>query len=481
MAALLTSCNSDDDSLEYNDPVNVAVTAFSLRYNSSNLGLDSAYFSIDLDHGVIFNADSLRKGTDISKVVANITFSTNVSSAVISMSGGSVRTGEIDYKENPSDSIDFTGNVTLTVKADNDRMSKTYRIKVNVHKENPDSLVWTDLAKAKLPSRLPDPVAQRTVKLGNRAVCLVQENDGTYTISASSDLYNNIWQSRRVSFPFTPKVETFTASDSELYMLSDDGTLYHSNDLATWTSTGQRWSSLIGAYVSTVVGLTTDGDKTVFAQYPAGDLNAAEAPADFPRSGTSNFVTLQNKWTSSPVAFFTGGTKTDGSLSDTTWAFDGAEWIRLSQGGIPALDGSSIIPYYAYRKNSAGDGFNEFTVWMLLGGRKTDGSFNRTVYISYDNGVNWSKGNELLQLPEMIPTMTRCDNVVMGTAKSSDLADAWKVVKRSPRRIKYEVDGETITWECPYIYLFGGYDTDNRLYNTIWQGVLTKLTFAPVI
>ena len=175
------------------------------------------------------------------------------------------------------------------------------------------------------------------------------------------------------------------------------------------------------------------------------------------------------------------GTKTDGSLSDTTWAFDGAEWIRLSQGGIPALDGSSIIPYYAYRKNSAGDGFNEFTVWMLLGGRKTDGSFNRTVYISYDNGVNWSKGNELLQLPEMIPTMTRCDNVVMGTAKSSDLADAWKVVKRSPRRIKYEVDGETITWECPYIYLFGGYDTDNRLYNTIWQGVLTKLTFAPVI
>ena len=360
-------------------------------------------------------------------------------------------------------------------------MSKTYRIKVNVHKENPDSLVWTDLAKAKLPSRLPDPVAQRTVKLGNRAVCLVQENDGTYTISASSDLYNNIWQSRRVSFPFTPKVETFTASDSELYMLSDDGTLYHSNDLATWTSTGQRWSSLIGAYVSTVVGLTTEGDKTVFAQYPAGDLNAAEAPADFPRSGTSNFVTLQNKWTSSPVAFFTGGTKTDGSLSDTTWAFDGAEWIRLSQGGIPALDGSSIIPYYAYRKNSAGDGFNEFTVWMLLGGRKTDGSFNRTVYISYDNGVNWSKGNELLQLPEMIPTMTRCDNVVMGTVKSSDLADAWKVVKRSPRRIKYEVDGETITWECPYIYLFGGYDTDNRLYNTIWQGVLTKLTFAPVI
>ena len=69
----------------------------------------------------------------------------------------------------------------------------------------------------------------------------------------------------------------------------------------------------------------------------------------------------------------------------------------------------------------------------------------------------------------------------MGTVKSSDLADAWKVVKRSPSRIKYEVDGETITWECPYIYLFGGYDTDNRLYNTIWQGVLTKLTFAPVI
>lgn len=54
---------------------------------------------------------------------------------------------------------------------------------------------------------------------------------------------------------------------------------------------------------------------------------------------------------------------------------------------------------------------------MIVGGTKTDGTLNRTVYISYDNGVNWGQGSELLQLPKEIPTMTECDNVVMNVRK----------------------------------------------------------------
>ena len=49
------------------------------------------------------------------------------------------------------------------------------------------------------------------------------------------------------------------------------------------------------------------------------------------------------------------------------------------------------------------------------------------------------------------------------------------------QRIPWQVEGGIITWECPYIYLIGGYGPDGKLYDTIWRGVLNRLTFTPII
>ena len=183
------------------------------------------------------------------------------------------------------------------------------------------------------------------------------------------------------------------------------------------------------------------------------------------------------------MAFFTGGriVDRDKPLSNATWAFDGSEWIKLSDGGIPALEGSSIIPYYNFRPSAQGNSMIEYPVWMLIGGRMADGSFNRTVYISYDNGVNWTRGTSSLQLPPEIPALVYCDNVVAEIEKSYDLSAGWQSLRRGPQRIRYEVDGSVITWGCPYIFLFGGYQPDGTLSTNVWRGVLNRLTFAPII
>ena len=123
----------------------------------------------------------------------------------------------------------------------------------------------------------------------------------------------------------------------------------------------------------------------------------------------------------------------------------------------------------------------EYSVWMLLGGRNEDGSFNRTVYISYNNGVNWTTGTSSLQLPKEIPAMVNIDNIVSEHTMSANVSDIWKKTSYAPQRIKVETDGDIIRWECPYIYLFGGYAPDGNLYDTVWQGVLTRLTFTPII
>ena len=123
----------------------------------------------------------------------------------------------------------------------------------------------------------------------------------------------------------------------------------------------------------------------------------------------------------------------------------------------------------------------EYNVWLLVGGKKEDGSFNRDVYISYDNGVNWTLGTSSMQLPDIIPAMAYCDNIVVNLDKSGDLSAGWSRAGSPRHRVNYWVDGDKITWECPYIYLFGGYSPDNKLYTTIWRGVLGRLTFMPVI
>ena len=76
IAAVMTlglfSCNSDEESGSYAQS-NVAITAFSLAANEDILsGLDSIFFSIDLKNACIYNADSLPKGTDISRMIINI-------------------------------------------------------------------------------------------------------------------------------------------------------------------------------------------------------------------------------------------------------------------------------------------------------------------------------------------------------------------------------------------------------------------------
>ena len=79
VAALIlsgVSCNSsDDEQITYTLSESVRVSAFSLAANDSVLAnLDTIFFTIDLNGGQIYNADSLPKGTDVSALIANISF-----------------------------------------------------------------------------------------------------------------------------------------------------------------------------------------------------------------------------------------------------------------------------------------------------------------------------------------------------------------------------------------------------------------------
>lgn len=484
--AVMQSCNSKSNGNEYVPASDVAVTKFTLKADSKVTSkLDSVFFALDLNNGLIYNADSLPVGSDVSKLVPVITYPSSVKEAVITMEGGDVRTGDVDYIKNPSDSIDFTGTVTLKLTAEDGVTSKSYRIKVNVHQMKPDSLWWDRTAVAPLPSRMDNPKQQKSLAHNDKVWTLIEEADGSFTISSTEAPNRAQWDKQQPQFTFAPDIRSFAATDDAFYILDINGTLHKSSDAITWSSAGVAWASIIGGYGNTLQGVKYSGTMFVHTAYPAGSFEEYPVEDGFPYSNSSNMVIYTSKWGVAPLGMITGGVSLNG-LTGYTWAFDGAKWSILSNNEITPVADGVMIPYYTYVRHSTTNVLSEYSVMLYIGGREADGTISRKIWISYSNGVSWAPAPESMVLPEYMPGMWKCDYAVVNTPLEASFApEIWKSMyfndMRVARYTDYHTDGYNVSWNCPYIYLFGGCDPDGKLYDTVWKGVLNRLSFKPIM
>ena len=494
--ALFMSMSCNDSNNSSDEPVvlssNTLVTAFSLAENDSVLAdLDSLFFTIDVDNRIIYNADSLPKGTKINRLVANISMYAT-STGVIRISGAStMEDTTYTYNSSANDSIDFTGNVYLTVNAADGISSREYRLQVNVHQVEPDSLYWNRLARRNLPVRSSELVRQKTVQKGTELFCLVEEERG-YTVSVTGDPASNSWEIAGADFGFVPDIDSFTATADALYILSDDKSLYCSTDGGkTWSSTGSSYYSLIGGYGADLLCISEENGTYYHDIYrQGGSLSSAryEIEEDFPVSGFSQCVGLENEWSQIGQVLFIGGTMQNGMPNSCVWGYDGSDWGKISRIAVPvAKTGMTLLRYY----NFTGSYYDMqgYPVWLAIGGRDSEGHVTDTVYISYDNCVTWSEGDDLLQLPDYISPFANAQAFVYNTTMTRAMSSEWESMpsRRLPFWWTVAGDGQTraatgsASWECPYIYMFGGVNDSGMLMNNIWKGVLNRLTFKPVV
>ena len=484
------SCNSksDDDETEIAvTPALVAVKQFYLQANDSVMSkLDSVAFSIDLNSGVIFNADSLPKGTDVTRLIAKITFANTMTKAELSFLKDNEEEVTVDYLKNPDDSIDFTYPVALDVTAQDGLNTFTYQIKVNVHKQEPDTLIWDRLATTPLPSRYSDPGAQKTLYHNETTYCLIEEANGEYTLATCSDINTGEWNKSAIETDFIPNVNSFTATPESFWILGNNGELFSSDNALVWTSVNQNWISIIGAYGSSILGIREEENKYFHTQYPQPDgYVETEIEEGFPLYNSTSLGVQTTEWASSPFAILACGISEDGNLSNVVWAFDGDTWAIINSGSLPRLEKPMMARYVVFRDTPYVFTKRELDVWLLFGGINEEGEMNRQVFMTYDNGVNWILAPDMMQLPETVPTLTGADVIVEGYDLSADLSEAWtpqESTKTTPwTRTSYTIDGFEITWVCPYMYIFGGYSADNLLSTAIWRGVLARLEFTPII
>lgn len=487
-------CNSDSDSIVIDgDYGNCTVTSFSLQKDDSVLAhLDSVYFSIDLVKAEIFNADSLPKGTDVSKLLVKVGTSSARSCELTYRIPGTVRDTTVNYVDEPNDSINFAdGPVKMVVTSYDGQTKMTYNIRVNVHDVNPDTLYWAESAKRALPGRISVPTSQKTVEHGGEVVCLTS-NGSVASVSKCTNPYDWNWTSQSVTLPAGADVNSFTSTSDAYYILDAAGNLYTSADAVAWSATGSKLSYIYGGYKNMLLAARHDSDGWKHVTYPA----TVELPlsSGCPVSGTGEMMIYETKWSVEPLAMFVGGRDASGTLTGATWGYDGNSWVKLSNTDIDERENVTIFPYLAPKVSTTSWRVTENTVLVALGGsyETTDGVVaSKNVYVSYDQGLNWKEADSYMQLPEYIPGFSNAQAIVVDATltEARSMADGWQLL--APARIPawaFAIPAggasraiKPVTeWECPYIYLFGGEDAEGKLHNTVWRGAINRFTFKPL-
>lgn len=467
---VFAACNDDEPTLENTSTAtyNAAVKSFSLAEDDSVVAnLDSVFFAIDQKRCLIYNADSLPYGTNVKKLIPVITTMSSVSLAELTVQRAGRSDTVYNYLENSTDTIDFTNPVKLRLVSLDGTMERNYTIQVNVRRQKADTLMWSRAERTALPSLFEVPNEQHTTSNAAAVYCLTRYQQ-QYCLAVSK-LTENVdgglgqWQSQYVTFGFTPDIDSFTATSNALYILDNEGNLYFSADGLQWQNAGEKIHYIYGAYGSEIIASRqeADGSWSVGA-FPGGRV--APLPAGMPYEKTSSSVVYGFEMTPRQQLIVAGGRLLDGSLSQDAWGYDGKTWIKISRRQLPvALHSATLVPYYTV--SVASDwATTRFATMLLVGGQLADGTLSRTVYVSNDFGINWSEASAEMQLPDYVPAFYGAQAVVVESTLYAN--------SRASRPIEQ--------WQCPYIYLFGGLNANASTYNTMWRGVINRLTDKPI-
>lgn len=496
LTAFVAGCNDDEGStfVSEGDFGNCSVTSFSINKNDKVLtGLDSVFFSIDLVNGRIFNADSLPKGTDVSKLVINIGTSSASACELTFRKLGTSRDTTINYIDSPTDSINFSnGPIKMMVTSYNGQSKREYSIDVNVHKVETDTLFWAEGAKTGLPSKIQTPDSQKTIEFDGKIYCLTVAGSSACIAVSDNPYYSDRWTTTDVTLPASADIASFTASEDAMYILDASGNLFSSVDAVTWNSTGERMTYIYGGYKDRILGARNDADGWKHVTYPA--TTEAAVPAACPVRGTSQMITYETKWSSQPLALFVGGRDASGMITGAAWGYDGNSWAKLSNRDIDEREDVALFPYFTPRVNTSTWRVTERSALIAMGGRyeSTEGEVvSKTVYVSYDQGITWNEAESYLQLPEYMPAFASAQVVVVNDKMSvgtATPASGWQSAGgtrlpafASPVPFAVSRVATPVTeWECPYVYLFGGEDADGQLYDSLWRGVIRRFSFRPL-
>ena len=159
-------------------------------------------------------------------------------------------------------------------------------------------------------------------------------------------------------------------------------------------------------------------------------------------------------------------------MSDV-WGFDGDHWGKINNihtHSLPAIADATLFSYYTYKALSGVRRYGRQQTWFVMGGRLADGTLNDKIYLSNTQGITWSQADSTIAMSSNMPKFYDAQAFVNFETLTASGANYL------PRRVQSLVT----TWECPFIYLMGGYNDQGELLPYMWRGVYNRMTNYPV-
>lgn len=257
------SClNTDEDeTVLYDD---TALTSFAIStakiysHTTSSTGMDSVYYTtnsemddypfyIDQLNGLVYNADSLPEGTDVTKLLCTYGSKNNGMVLIENVARDSLKS------LSTTDSIDFSQPRYLRVYASDASSYRSYLVTVNVHKEDADSFQWKRMAYNGDIAALSE---MKAVAFGG-CVYLFGSNGTSTSMYTTSD--GSTWTKSALAFAGDAYKNAVVATntlfilDSDTLRATDDGVYFHVVNSATGLK------SLVGGCSTELYGISDNG------------------------------------------------------------------------------------------------------------------------------------------------------------------------------------------------------------------------------
>ena len=402
---LASSCSEDSNltttSNDYCYIKSVELGTVKRKTNTLNTSFSASTFEMTINQrdNTIENRDSLPYGSLLNRVIATIAF--DGSSLAYREKGTEAWTSY-----NSTDSLDLTKPLELYLTSNDNQSSRIYTLKVNVHQQEDDSLVWKqcDTGNEALTS-LND---MKVFVLNNKLTVLGKKGADIVLVERSDFETEGTWEETATTdLPATVDLQTLRMQEGILYLSTTDGQILSSTDAKAWESVGTIYSAGLtliektkdffyviseGKLLRSLDAATWEEDllDTDAAQLPVSEIRALSVEQ---ANGNSRIILVG---------------QTEGSGNAVVWnkmwndseKEEDAEWMFFpispdNRIPCPQLNHFNLLPY---------DGN-----CIAFGGTSVDGEHEAldAIYISKDYGITWRPNNGL-HLPKELKGTKGC-------------------------------------------------------------------------
>lgn len=377
------ACSTDDDIAvdisQYNDCIISKMTMGTLFRNVTNtdttyrVGVTGSLYPLSIDHrqGLICNTDSLPVGTDVAKVA----FADLTSSGYLAIR--SLSTGK-DTAFVATDSTDCSTERLITVTAYDEVSKRTYRLHINVHQEEGDSMTWqtradgnTDIATFE----------GRVKAVGTQwGVALYGHKNGTAKVLVTTD-GGKVWNETALPEGFDTQGVCRQKGTGTWWAIATDGLMASANG-EDWTRTGgaEAPQKLLCADRH---GLTAIKDGAIVTTTDGGMTWTSDPIADNTPLPTDELqaVALSHPTDSKLVELMLTGRDADGQMAVWRRTVDLTGVNVMGWYKLP-MDASFALPALSQMALDTYDGH------VVTTGQTADGA-PAPIYMSQDQGRTW--------------------------------------------------------------------------------------------